>query len=139
MSQIDLSTLGDVDLTTVETGIPILAPGTYPVTVVEMELGEAKKGGGLLTIKLGLTEPCLDEKGQAVQVGFPMFDRVSLVPKDTYNPARRLAELQDCFTGRKAGFDTDDFTGAVGSVIISIEEEKGEYPRCNRIKRYVKA
>jgi hypothetical protein len=138
MAKLELpSDLGTVDLTTVETGIPVLPAGDYLVRLVSMEQQTSKNGKPLLVIKVETAEDSEDEKGNTVNAGFPLFDRISLTPTENYNPARRLAELQEAFLGEKRPeFDTDDFIDGEARIKLKIEESD-EFGRQNRVARYL--
>jgi hypothetical protein len=130
---------GDVDLTTVETGIPILRPGDYEVTIETMEVVSNKAGDGeILVFKAPLQNNEESRDGEVVHAGFPIFGRASLKETEKYNPVKRhLVPLMDCFLGfRPAAFETEDFIGKTGTVRLVISQDP-QYGDRNEIKAYL--
>lgn len=127
----------NVDLTTVETGIPILKDGLYDVKLVEASVVPTKDGlGQLLNLKMALEQNAEDTDGNTITPGFPIFDRISLKTTEKYSPARRLAALMDCFLGaRTPKLNTIDLVGQTGSVRLKIREDE-RYGTSNEVKVY---
>jgi hypothetical protein len=127
-----------VDLTTVETGIPVLKAGVYKVRFADFIVKPNKAGDGdNLNIKLTIEESTTDEAGKPVAIGFPVFDTVALKRTEKYTPDRKLAEIQEAALGaKKVGFETEDLIGK--EVVIQLTmEESDQYGKQNRIKRYM--
>lgn len=129
----------NVDLTTVETGIPILSDGLYEVKVADLEIVPTKDGQGqLLSIKYTLEQHAQSVTGEAVAPGFPIYDRISLRITEKYTPAKRLAALQDCFLSeRTPKLNTEDLIGKVGTIRLRIREDE-KYGTSNEVKAYEK-
>ena len=135
-----LNELDSMDLSTVPTGVPVLSPGLVEVSVAELTLTPNKKGTGQnLNIKMVLTQPAVDTQGNTVNPGFPIYDRISLVQTDKYDPRPRLAEFKECFTGTKAGAfnPLEQYLGLTGSVRTKVEQSD-EYGTKTVVGRYVK-
>lgn len=140
---IDLQSL---DLSSTETGFPLLPNGVYGVRVVEIKTEQNKKQtGDNLKIKLALLEPTTDINGKPVNAGFPLFDLVSLVitKKDDgsvkYDPRPKLAEFKEAMTGTKTGSfnPLEQYIGLEGSVRLKVEKSE-EYGDSNRVQKYIK-
>ena len=127
----------NVDLTSVETGIPILPAGLYEVKVESMELKPTKEGStNMLNIKYSLEQNATATNGEQVSPGFPIFDRIWLGTTEKYSPARALASIQDAFLGsRTPKFNTEDFIGKSGVVRLKVRNDE-QYGESNEIKAY---
>lgn len=127
----------NVDLTTVETGIPLLPEGLYEVQVETVEVKPTKDGRGqMLSLKYGLAEAAETVNGESVSPGFPIFDRVSLNVTEKYSPAKRLAAIMDCFIGaRTPKLNTEDLIGKSGVVRLKIRRDE-QYGESNEVKSY---
>jgi len=127
----------DTDLTTVETGIPLLPDGFYEVRVETVEVKPTKAGDtNMLNLKFSLEQKATAIGGEEVNIGFPIFDRVWLGKTEKYSPAKRLASIQDCFLGaRTAKFNTEDLIGKAGSVRLKIRRDE-QYGDSNEVKAY---
>jgi hypothetical protein len=133
--------LNDLDLTNTDTGLPLLEPGLYKCRVKNVQAVENKKKNGQnLKIELTLEQTVKSTKGQEISAGFPLFDTVSLVKTEKYDPARRLAEFQEATMGAKGKLaPLDRYIGNEVHVKVSIEgSQDDEFGEQNRIKRYVK-
>jgi len=139
MSDENIIEIEDVDLETVETGIPILKSGTYNVRVNSIEKKETKKGGHMLKIELLTLDEAETEGGEPVAVDFPLFDNIGITPTEKYTPKMiggKLAALMECFLGRRTkALDPEDFVNAEGRVRVIIEDSE-QYGKSNRIKAY---
>lgn len=142
-NQINLDTL---DLTSTDTGFPILPAGLYEVAVTEMKFEPNKKGTGQnLKIKLALTNPTTDTSGKSINAGFPVNDLISLVISKNddgsikYDPRKRLAEFQEGVLGHKlpAFNPIEQYLGQTCSVRLKVEDD-AEYGKSNKVQRYVK-
>ena len=143
MSDIDAQEmLGEIDLTDVDTNMPVLEPQIVRCTVTNMEIKEGKKGP-VLKIELKTVEPATSEgRDEPVQPGFPLFDNVSLVATEKYDYKPRLAQIQEAILGEKRrGFaPLEQYIGQEVDVRTKPEgAEDSEYGRQTRISRYVKA
>jgi hypothetical protein len=127
----------NVDLNTVETGIPLLPEGRYLVRIDGFEKKPSKDGQSEnLNIKYTLSEPAKTIGGEDVAPGFPIFDLISLKVTDKYNPAKRLAAIMDCFAERASAFETEDLLGKEGLVQLRIRTSE-EYGDKNEVKNYI--
>jgi len=140
-NEIDITnSLDSMDLSSVTTGVPMLPEGLYTVQVAELGTkANSKQTGSNLNIKLTLTEPANDINGNAVNPGFPIYDLISLVQTDRYDPRARLAEFKEAVTGTKEGVFTplEQYLGLTVTIRLGIERST-EFGDKNRIKRYVK-
>lgn len=127
----------NVDLTTVETGIPLLPDGLYEVRVETAEVTPSKDGqSNVLKLKYSLEQKATAIGGAEVGIGFPIFDRVSLKVTEKYNPARRLAGIMDCFIGsRTARLNSEDLIGKSGVVRLRVRHDE-QYGDSNEVKAY---
>lgn len=135
-----LNQLQAADLSSVPTGRPILKPCVTPLEIRKIEPVENKAGTGHnLNIELITTEELDTEAGEPVNPGFPLYDTISLVQTEKYDPWRRLAELKEAATGDKSGAfgDPADYVGMIVMANVQIERSE-EYGDKNRVKRYVK-
>ena len=111
-----LSQIDNIDLASVETARPNLPTGLYRFKVAKLELVDQKapKTGKNLSIQLGLVEPqqsVPNSKGesQVLNVGFPVFDLISLTKtfkengEVNYDPLPRLAKFREAVLGDKSG------------------------------------
>ena len=132
--------LDNLDLSTVETGFPLLPDGIVEVSVSEVSIKPNKAGTGQnLTIKLVTTQPMTDLNGKAINPGFPVFDLISLTPTAKYDPRPKLAEFKESATGSKTGSfnPPEQYLGAVLTVRLKVERSS-EFGDKNRIVRYIK-
>lgn len=130
---------GEVDLNSVETGIPILPPGDYDVRVVSMEVAPTKAGDEQIKIKFALEDGATARDGERVNPGFPVFGRAALKTTEKYDPVKRhLVPLMDCFLGTRptTGFETEDFIGKVGRIRLKIRHDD-QYGESNEVAAYV--
>jgi len=129
------------DLTNVKTDIPLLAEGTYDLAVKSIEKVQAKDGVNFnLKIKLALTENAQDVDGNVLNVGFPVFDVISLKVTDQYNPRPSLKRFQEA-CGVSGPFEPlSQYLHKTVRATVKIDQgdpEKG-YKPSNRINRYLK-
>lgn len=148
-----LNELESLDMTTVQTALPVLKAGTYEVVVAELKFDENKaQTGKLLNIKLTLTTPAKAETGldgieRDVSPGFPIFDRISAVrtfKEDgttvKYDPIPRFAAFKEGVTGSKTGafMPIEQYIGKKVGVRLAVEDDE-QFGRKNVVKRYIKA
>ena len=143
-----LNELSSVDLTTVQTALPILKKGTYEVVVAELSITENKaKTGNLLNIKFTLVNPAQDENGKEVHPGFPLFDRISLVrtfKEDgvtvKYDPLQNLKRFREAVTGDKGGvfMPLEQYNGKKLGVRVDVEDD-ATFGRKNSVDKYIRA
>jgi hypothetical protein len=148
-----LNELSSVDLSTVQTALPVVAPGVYEVLVAELAFAANKANTGqLLNIKLTLVNPAksiADDKGvvRDINVGFPIFDRISAVrtfKEDgttvKYDPLPRFAAFREGVTGDKAGLfmPIEQYIGRKVGIRIAVEDD-AEFGTKNVVKKYIKA
>jgi len=129
----------NTDLTTVETGIPILEAGVYEVKVTKVEVRPSRDGKSEnLHIQLALEQHATSLAGETVNPGFPLFARISLKATEKYNPGRHLAALMDCFLPeRTAKFDTEALIGQTGNVKLSVRNDD-QFGTSNEVQKWEK-
>lgn len=136
-----LEELNVVDLTNVESTRPIMKAGDYSFKVLGFELKDQKApktGKNLVVNIVSETEiPNKDPNLPIIAAGRKHSEVVSLTPTPDYNPAERLAALQECFIGQKGPFRHTELIGRSGNVRIKIEEDK-EYGTKNRVQSWLK-
>ena len=69
-----LSQLDNIDLSTVQTGFPLLKTGIVSMTITGFEDDRADNGTQILKVKLALAQPWQDVDSKTVNQGFPMTD-----------------------------------------------------------------
>lgn len=136
-----LDQLNEIDLTNVESSRPLLKEGLIKVKLHSMEIKDQKapKTGKNLNIVL-VTEtsnPNREAGKPEVPSGYKHTETISLVTTDGYNPAERLAAVQECFLGVKGKFIPSELIGRVGVVRIKIESDK-EFGDKNRVQTWTK-
>jgi hypothetical protein len=139
--EIDITqNLDSLDLTNVETGMPLLPEGIHGVEVIEAKLEPNKKGTGKnLNLKFGLTEATESVEGKLLNVGFPLFHTISMVQTPKYDPRQNLAAFKECFTGTKAGnfFPVEQYIGATG-IVRTKNLTSEEFGTQTKLARFVK-
>lgn len=112
-NDIDLTnSLMNVDLTSVETSLPILVPGTYAFTVREAKIEEnSKKTGNNMNFKFTLDNEApgtLDGKSEdssgnpvMCKPGMSLYYTISLVKTDKYDPLQKLAQFLEAVYGNR--------------------------------------
>jgi hypothetical protein len=143
-----MNELGTVDLSTVQTALPVLKAGTYEVLVAEASFSENKaKTGQLLNIKLTLVNAAVSLTDVAVNPGFPIFDRISAVrtfKEDgvtvKYDPLPRFAAFREGVTGDKAGafMPVEQYIGKKVAVRIKVDDDP-EFGQKNVVQKYIRA
>lgn len=132
--------LDNMDLSTVQTGMPLIPEGLVELEVVKLELKPNKNGTGQnLNITYHTTQPITSFEGKLLNPGFPVFDLISLTPTDKYDPRQRLAEFKEAVTGSKVGAfnPLEQYLNCRVAVRVKIERND-EYGNKNRIARYIK-
>ena len=129
----------DVDLTNTDTSFPLLEPGMYKFSVVKVEAVEnKKKTGDNIKIELKLEQTAKSTKGEEIQAGFPIFDTISMVKTEKYDPKRKLAQFQEVALGAKGPFaPLDRYLGKEVYAKIKVEDSE-DYGEQNRVNLYVK-
>lgn len=141
--------LGSVDLSTIDTSMPVLAPGQYEFEIAEMERAQSKtKEGTYLKIKLKLvTENVQTITDEHVNPGFPLLHMISLVRTDNYDPLKSIAVFLDALGLRDQPFD-QTFESYVGRTLVAktkVDQEREDpntgqvYPKATRVAAFVKA
>jgi hypothetical protein len=138
-----LQHLGDVDLSTIDRSRQIIKPGPYEVTVEAMETKETKpteknpNGGHRLSITVKLNTKAETVENKIVNPGFTLFDSVSLVSTENYNPLERLADIQLATLGTQTkGFVPANFIGKTAIVRVKVEDSD-DFGQQNRIARWI--
>lgn len=137
----DITELNTIDLTNVEASRAIMKAGDYPFRLDKLELKpqKAPKTGKNLVVHLVSEGPIpnRDAAQPVIQPGRKHSEVVSLAPTPDYNPAERLAALQECFIGKKGPFNVAEILGRSGNVRMKIEED-AEYGTKNRVQQWLK-
>jgi hypothetical protein len=137
-----------VELTGVETTLPLLRENDYRFQIVESTIDPNKNQDGLnWNLKLGLAEPAEATDGRVVSVNFPVFMTLALQAKaDSKDPEafkRSLGEAIDAIfqtdkTNRPA-FNRQTATEAVGKTVKAhIYIDNYNDRESNKVKRLKK-
>lgn len=71
-----------MDLSTIDTSMPLLAPDTYELRIVKVELTKTKdEKTPMLKVELKSTQPGRSVKGDSVGAGVVIFDQLMLAPR----------------------------------------------------------
>lgn len=143
----------DINLAGVETGMPILVTGHYPVEVDEVSVEDSKNtpGNRNLLVKMKLAGPATSIQGQKegrtndVKAGFPL--RLYLPLQQSEKPdapdyRKRIAEFQDAVEGtdvktRNPEFNPFDYKGKIFVVQVAVDNDP-EFGMTNNIKKLSK-
>ena len=130
-------------MSTVDRSRQIIKAGPYEVRLTQIEVKETKptdknpNGGHRLAITTELCTKAETDDGKFVNPGFCIFDSVSLVSTDNYNPLERLADIQLATLGQQVkGFKPADYIGKTAIVRVKIEDSD-DYGKQNRIARWM--
>lgn len=141
--EVAIDQLDELDLTNVDTNRPLIKEGTlvkFKLTKIEVK-DNSKKTGKNAQVHLALVDPlpAKDTKNgdRDLKPGFTLIETVSLVPTENYKPTERLAQIQECFTGVKGKWNTQDIMNREGTCRIGIESDP-QYGDRNRVRSYVK-
>lgn len=125
----------DVDLSQVDTTIPVLTAGLYDLRVEAITKEENKaKTGFNAKLKLTTTTVATDKNDKPVKEGFPLFMYFPLQSKsDATDPdgwKKNFAMLQDAALGcslgnRPARFDAGDIIGKIVRADVKIGDFEG--------------
>jgi hypothetical protein len=105
----------DVDLTTVDTTIPVLPKGLYDLQIKGMTK-EANKTqtGHNLKVELQTTSEITSQQGNPIKPGFKLFMYIPLQTKEgsTFDYRIKLAQLQEAALGEKRPtFNSEELIG----------------------------
>jgi hypothetical protein len=137
-----------VPLSGVDTSLPLLPEGDYPVQVVESTIDANKDKTGLnWNLKLALTSPAASVDGREVKVDFPVFAVYALQARDDSKDVeafkRSLGEAVDAIFGTnmddRPTFTADLVKQAIGKAVIAqvtINEWQGA--KNNKVRRLKK-
>ena len=112
--------LSNVDLSEVDTQMPLLKNGAYDFTIAEMSRELSERSGGtylLLVLKLA-TDGAEDIKGNPINPGYPVRHIISLVTKDKYDPIRNIAQFHEALGNKAMQFDPT-FEAYIGQTITA--------------------
>jgi hypothetical protein len=152
MSDDILNELQNLDLSTVQTAMPILHDGVYEATVAEVKIEpNSKKDGNNVNIKTTLNYAAKgwvknargEKEDRDVAPGFPVYDTISL--KETrkengelkYDPRPSVARFMEGVLGSRTGnfFPLDQYIGRRVMIRVKTEESE-EYGDKARIRKY---
>ncbi len=136
-----MSMLDSLDLSTVQTGMPLIPEQLVELEVIKLEVKDSKNDSAKknLHISLATTQPMTSVEGKALNPGFPVFDLVSLTMTDKYDFRTRLAEFREATVGKVPGpFNpVEQYIGCKVMVRMKIERSE-EFGNRNRVGRYIK-
>jgi len=140
--------LAATDFSEVETTRPVLAAGLYEFSITNMERTIWKSGqGSSLVIQLALQSEGVDQSGERhISAGYVVTDRISLVKKGEYEPAKQVAKFLESIGMKDQPFDPS-FESYRGAGLLARTKVVGEstsddgvlYPAKPEIASYVKA
>jgi hypothetical protein len=132
----------NMNLSNVDTSMPVLVPGPYVLSVSKMEVKNSKTPGKEsnknLNIELVLTEPAQTTSGKTVS-NFKLYHTISLTSSEKYDPAQKLAQFKEAVLGTKEGSFApfEQYYGQRVSVQLVVESSV-QYGDQNRIKSFIK-
>lgn len=139
--------LGDIDLSGVDTTMPLLKNGAYEFTIGEMSREQSDRTGGTyLLIQLKLAEEAEDIKGNPLSPGYPVRHIISLVASEKYDPIKNVAQFHEALGDKGMKFDPT-FAQYTGQTIVAktkVEPEREDketgdvYPPSVRIASFVR-
>lgn len=144
-----MNELTSVDLSTVETNVPVIIDGIYEVTVAELTIRPNKDNSGqVLSMKFALAQPAPARQGDKetqVNPGFPLFHTVSLKRtfKDDgevkYEPLTQLTNFREAVIGEKAGqfMPLEQYIGRSLAVQTRIQDDP-KFGMSARIQKFKK-
>lgn len=139
-----LNSLMTEDLSNVQTTFPLLNAGLCKVRVAEISTAPNKTNtGNNLKIKFVTVDaqpatragvPC------EIAPGYPIMFTHSLVQTEKFDPRERLAQIMDCFLGKRGSFmPVEQFLGLEGVVKLKHDgKADDEYGIQAVIKQFVK-
>jgi hypothetical protein len=139
--------LDTFDLTNVDTNRPLLPEGLQRMRLVgfatkaQKAKGDEPSLGKNLVVTLETVNQVTATNGRVLAPGFKHNETISLVQTDKYDPSQRLAQLQECFLGKKQPWCSKDFYGREGDVHFTISRslEFGDQNRANFRRKQVTA
>jgi hypothetical protein len=149
-NEVDIfDSLGEVDFDSVETTMPVIAPGLYEFKITNMAREPWKSGkGSSLAITLSLESEATDITGEKViNPGFPLFDRISLVNKGKYDPRVPIKRFLQAVGMDDQPFDQSfqSYLGLTVQAKTKVTPERTDpdtgatYPARAEVSSYVKA
>lgn len=140
--------LDNLDLTSIDLNRALVKDGELvelQISKFEVKPNKAKqanpqdpKAGDVLNITFTLSSPTVSTKGEVIYPPFEVYDVVSLVSTDKYNPLERLASIMLAATGAQGKFVRADLLGQKLIARMKVEDEQNGFPAKNRISRYIK-
>ena len=70
----------DLDLNSVKTDMPLLAPGIYDLQITVVTPKQSKAGSPMLAVELRTTAPAQAQDGSQLGAGIPVFENLNLAP-----------------------------------------------------------
>ncbi len=140
----DLETLLETDLTSVDILRPLIKPGPVEFEVSDIKKEKTKKQKNTLTITLKTINMEKSVKNEVINPGFVLTHRISLDETEKYDSTRIMQELKKFragVTGNEKGsfmpLDQYLHLHVIGSVSVE-SDDTGEYPDQNRIRSFTK-
>lgn len=131
----------DVDLTAVDTSIPVLNKGLYDLMIKGMTKEPNKDQTGYnLKVELQTTTKETSVQGNALNPGFKLFIYIPLQTKEgsTFDYRTKLAQLQEAALGEKrAQFNSEELIGKVVRASCK-PEDTDEFGLTTRVGRLSK-
>lgn len=134
----------DIDLSQVDTSIPVLNKGIYDLKISGITREENKdKTGYNLKVKFTTTEPATSTNDKEIAPGFPMFKYYPLQKKqggsDKFDFRIGLASLIDaclgCMMENRPKFNSGELINKTVRANIAVVENKDDGTFQNEIKR----
>ena len=70
----------DLDLNTVDTSLPLLAPGIYDLQIAKVEPKQSKAGAAMFSLDLVTTGPAESQEGTQLGAGIHVFSNLNIAP-----------------------------------------------------------
>ena len=122
----------DVDLTSVETSMPVLQAGLYDLRIASLTKEENKdKTGDNLKVKFLTVDPAVSTQGKDLAPGVPLFVYYPLQKKEggkesNFDWKTNLASLQEAALGEKrVQFATAELIGLIVRATVKVEPYAG--------------
>jgi len=117
------------DLGSIDTSLPVLAPGIHTVEIVSVEAVPRKDGTGrILRVVTKLAKDAQSIDGRTIGAGFPLYRNIGLTETERYSEEailRALATFREAALGSKAGSlePLSQFVGKLVRVRVKVERD----------------